>query len=214
VAAFQWSRGALQELSGPLRTKLNKDLDLPAQALFAGFGPSPERLIYEHHYAWDLGFLFIDGDELRYAGERTAFRIPREQIEFIRLGKGRPAWIPEPFVYIGWKQGGGCYFVLYFDGLVLRRIFQIRQQTRALKKWLAAVDGSNARDWIRPDFSSVRGHTSQFHARSLATPASLLGMTSWSCAWILGAEPYLAAGATLTAWIVMLLPNAFEQRSV
>jgi Zn-dependent protease with chaperone function len=214
VAALQWSRGALQELSGPLRAKLNKDLDLPAEALFAGFGPSPERLIYEHHYAWDLGFLFIDGDELRYAGERTAFRIPRDQIEFIRLGKGRPAWIPEPFVYVGWKQGGGCYFVLYFDGFVLRRIFQIRQQTRALEKWLAAPAISAAGDWIRPDFSSVGGHSSQFQARSLVTPAFVLGLTSWSFASILGAEPYVAAGATLTAWVAMLLPNVFERRSM
>ena len=74
------------------------------EAPFVGLSPGPQVRLYEGCHNWDLGFLLVEPDCLRYVGEQTRFALFRPQIRQIRLGPGAPRWLRTQNVYIDWFE--------------------------------------------------------------------------------------------------------------
>lgn len=114
VISFMAVRG-----ESKLRRRLQARLDQqgilvpPWNGQFAGFAPAAQPRIYEHHFDWDLGFLFLAGDRLCYVGEQTRFALRRDQVTAIELGPGPPRLWQSLRVYVTWhdpERGAGGTF--------------------------------------------------------------------------------------------------------
>jgi len=59
---------------------------------FVGLLPGSRTLPVEGFYHWDVGFLWLTGEELVYRGERVTFSLPRSSVRGIAIQKGPLAW--------------------------------------------------------------------------------------------------------------------------
>ncbi|MFN7976284.1 MAG: hypothetical protein U0166_28785 [Acidobacteriota bacterium] len=89
VAKLAWI-GPAAALERRLRHTLrDRGVDLFG-AVFAGLAPEPHPRIYDGLYDWDVGFLRLDGDRLRYDGERGSLAIAPDQVTRLFLGSRIP----------------------------------------------------------------------------------------------------------------------------
>jgi Zn-dependent protease with chaperone function len=109
----------------------------PSGGVFVGFAPAASPRLYEGFYDWDIGFLFLQGDRLCFAGDQTRFALRRDQVMEIALGPGGPGWWGGPRVYVTWRDEetgrGGTFNLRPGDARSMR---QLRRETRACEKQL------------------------------------------------------------------------------
>jgi len=124
----------LAKLESLLRRKAEKEgapAGLPT-GLFVGLSPDAEPRLYEHDWAWDLGFLTLSADRLNYWGEEARFSVSREEIKEIRLGPGPCGWFESPAIYISWASSSGESGVFNIRPMKARSMLQMGRDTRSL----------------------------------------------------------------------------------
>jgi hypothetical protein len=72
--------------------------------IFVGLSPGPWPRLFGAFYDWDLGFLFLAGDQLCYVGEQTRFAVPRAQLTDVGLSASVPGWRRRPRVTLTWHD--------------------------------------------------------------------------------------------------------------
>ena len=88
------------ELLNALQAKLIPNIE----PVLTGFAPGAMPKSYGGNRDWDLGFLQIAPDELRYVGERTEFTLRRSDIVEMRLVTTRTGWANLPRLAIAWRD--------------------------------------------------------------------------------------------------------------
>ena len=129
---------AARSLVGPLRTRLGQRESMPRDAVFIGIAPGGMIRLYHGSPDWDIGFLCLEGDTLRFTGERSYLRIPREEIIALRPCQTRMQAKETPRLFLSWQDPATPGEVTERTRLTLRPLiarfpFSLRRETAALQ---------------------------------------------------------------------------------
>lgn len=103
----------------------------PGDALFVALSPGHRPRIYEGLLDWDLGFLTIERDRLRFQGEQITLELPRGTVRVVELGAAAPSWIRAPRAIVRWRGPNGDETVALRIASC-RRVSSIRSTSRDL----------------------------------------------------------------------------------
>jgi Zn-dependent protease with chaperone function len=144
-----------------LRRKLAMRMGAAADGgTFVGLLPGSLPLPVEGFYHWDLGFLWLNANELVYRGERATFALPRASVRAITICKGPISWDRVKLVRVE-CEGGALQFSRPDTGTTQRHA---RRLERRLQAWLLGTSAETA--WT---------------ATEPAPPASVLRAMSTDC---------------------------------
>jgi Zn-dependent protease with chaperone function len=185
-----------RSLARQLRDRLEKQgLDVRG-GTFVGHAPTAVPRIYEGNFDWDVGFLMLEGDLLRYAGDQTRFCLRRDQITAVRVIACQPGWIRRRRVYVTWRDAvtgsGGTFSLRVADAPSLRAV---DWRSRALGKRLLAW-------WRQPETGAAPANGAAFPLPSTAptggvSPGAVLTVSGvisllWRVLLPLGGLAYLS----------------------
>lgn len=165
-----------QELAEKLKRNGSEE-DLPGSH-FVGIVPEEHPRHYDGHSLWDICFLRGNEDALIFSGDKSRFRIPRDQILSIAQGPSYPGWITIPEIYIRWTDGEK-EGVLHLHSLEANSIFgAVRQSKILLSRLLDWKQGRGAGHRMvttetslsLPNFSGIKG----LHPKTSATIKNLM----------------------------------------
>jgi len=125
---------------------------------FVGLLPGSLTLPVEGFYHWDLGFLWLNANELVYRGERVRFAVPRASVRAITVRKGPLAWDRARLVRVE-CEGGAIQFSRPDIGTTRRHS---RRLERRLQSWLngTASEGAMTGSEAAPPPSVLRAMSS------------------------------------------------------
>ncbi len=131
TATTVWfARWGMTDLAASLRRKLQPQLQadgvVNGELQFASFSPGGLPRSYGGYRAWDMGFLQIAPDALRYVGEQTQFALRPEQIVETRLVEGKANWWSLPGLAVAWVDEAN-----YVSGVFTLRLQTLRSLARA-----------------------------------------------------------------------------------
>lgn len=123
-----------QKLEESLRKKLGSadDLSGGTRGLFVGLAPDSAPRIYEWNWSWDLGFLELDANQLRYRGEEANFGLSRSEITSIAIGPGPVGWFQPSSIYISWRDSAGHSGTFNLRAMSANSLRKMAAKTRSL----------------------------------------------------------------------------------
>ncbi len=190
---------------------------------FTGFAPGDDDMTYESYADFDLGFLTLDGDRLRYEGEVVRFTLARDRIAGIAVTRGMPGWLRTPRVAVDWRDDAGVVRRLSLRDARARRLGELPARAESLRATLdtwwrarAGASGSPDPESLPPVAERVSGTP----LRALAAPATLVPIavltalltTALSPVAGLALSPFAGPGAldvfvgAMLGWVSMRLP--------
>ncbi|MBI3661425.1 MAG: M48 family metalloprotease [Acidobacteria bacterium] len=136
-AAFLGYAGLQRQLRARLEQR-----GIPCSALggrFVGLSPGSAPRLYEKHWIWDIGFLFIEGNRLCYVGEETQFALRTDQIADLSIGANPPGWWRTENICVSWRDAeGGMSQSFLLRPLEVRSLGQLGREVRVLGERLLA----------------------------------------------------------------------------
>jgi heat shock protein HtpX len=99
-------------------------------AIFVGLAPDATQRCYEGFAEWDLGFLWVQGDQLCYVGEQTRFALNAAQMQVTLEARH---WRQTTSLVIRWQSGSESG-LLKFHVCEARSLSQMQVATRRLKQ--------------------------------------------------------------------------------
>jgi hypothetical protein len=147
--------------AGALESKLRRGLEQQgfpvSRGLFVGLGPHPEPRVYDGLSFWDIGLLFLTGDDAYFVGERARFRLRRAEILRVDSRSRGPARLSHRAACIRWRadgrEGG---FSLQGARSQLRYLFVEERFLTSLKHWQGGTKHDptahvrSTQEWIVP----------------------------------------------------------------
>jgi hypothetical protein len=174
----------LPELERLLRQKCQTEHATPGEcsSLFVSLAPSPEPLIYEGNWAWDLGFLSITDEHLSFWGEEARFTLSREEITSFSIGAGPIGWFRNRSVQVSWRGSNGQEGTFNLRPMRAHSMWVMAAQTlllaRELQSWLQRLPLSGKLTLVSPrmvgekfnspSFGNVTGTSPQTFVRGQA----------------------------------------------
>lgn len=117
-----------------------------AAAVFVSLSPDASPRVYEGNWAWDLGLLWLTGEQLVYWGEETRFSLRREEIASLAIGPGPTSWFSTSAVYLSWRDLTGKENILNLRPMHTRSMGEMgaltRRLARDLQNWHAGLPAS------------------------------------------------------------------------
>jgi len=185
-----------------------------SEGLFVGYSPGAHPALFEGDTNFDVGFLLLCSDELRYYGDALSFALPKEQIAAIRLtaplqGIRRTV--------ICWRAPDTGLGAMTLEPLDVRTIGELRRACRPLAQRLLAwwggeddlalpMDLAASADYVRayggePLLFGVRP-TALAHALAALPSSAALVAAAWAAELRFGSE-------TATRWLIWLVLGFF-----
>jgi hypothetical protein len=163
---------------------------------FVGLAPEPGPRVYEGHTVWDVGFLWIDGERLVFAGDQAWLALPRGAVHSIELVPGFPSLFRVPDIAFTVHAPQGM-MTLRFHSVDGPTMLGIGSRTRNLFL--------KVRGWYQPAAGAAHGGDtviSQSPEPSLATvrgqaPKAALQGGAVALSWILVAALNIGLGSLL-----------------
>jgi hypothetical protein len=192
-----------------------------AAGTFGGFAPDSVPRSYEGHTVWDVGFLLFGAGGLVFAGDQARFRLDRERITAVRLGRGYPGWLEVPNLYMDWRDEDGTvrtFALRAIGGTLFGSRGRMRRLARRAEAWHLHGEGvvplpPTAAELPPPPTAPVTGHAPR-EALRLRGAFVLLWLHALllSIAGLLLDEPgaiFPALGLAVVVHVVLILPNIF-----
>jgi Zn-dependent protease with chaperone function len=144
-----------------LRRKLKERMGAAADGgMFVGLLPGSLAIPVEGFYHWDLGFLWLNSDELVFRGERVSFSLPRASVRGIVTQKGPLSWDRAKLVRVDCEDGA-MQFSRPDVGTTMRHASRLE---RSLQSWFEGTAATAA--WTaseaHPPASVFRGMSGSY----------------------------------------------------
>jgi Zn-dependent protease with chaperone function len=192
-----------------------------AAGTFGGFAPDSVPRSYEGHTVWDVGFLIFGAGALVFVGDQARFRLDRERITAVRLGRGYPGWLEVPNLYVDWRhedETAHTFALRAIGGTLFGTRRRMRRLARKAEAWRLHGEGAvplppTAAELPPPPTAPVTGHAPREALRLRGTFVLLwLHALLISMAGLLLDEPGAILPALVLAvavHVVLILPIIF-----
>jgi len=125
-----------------LRRQLARRMGTAAEGgTFVGLLPGSLTVPVEGFFHWDLGFLWLNTNELVFRGERVTFSVPRASVRGVAIRKGPLSWDRARLVRVE-CEGGAMQFSRPDTGTTKRHARHLEQRLQA---WLQGTPAEA--DW-------------------------------------------------------------------
>jgi Zn-dependent protease with chaperone function len=107
-----------------------------AEGIFVGLAPGSRLRRYERFAFWDVGLLYIAGNQMIYHGEETSFVLNRHQIADVRVSLIEILVNPRNCTFVEWREETmGGTFQLARIGPVLKSRREVFRLEQIINEW-------------------------------------------------------------------------------
>lgn len=206
AAAVEWlAMRAYPALRRGLGERLARDLAPGAEreSWFVGLAPEARVRIYEGFMDWDVGFLVIEPDGLRYLGEESRFALARDQIVAITLKDEPVGFLRSRRVMVRWEDAAsGRSGVVRFNAKSSPRLSAcVRDTVRLhdrLVTWHAAAGSAPASFVARAEAAPPECEVTSIAPREMVNGAMQVTLIVWLA--LTGAAACALLGLPFLPW--------------
>lgn len=129
-----------RSLESQLRARLRQQgfAEAARSGIAVGLSPSATPSKYEGWLFWDVGVVWLTGDQLCYIGEETQFALERSQILGLRLENACAEWLSEKSLYITYQPTSELSETFSFLALGSGSMLQARRHLESLHRSICA----------------------------------------------------------------------------